>query len=66
MRRRAEDYGQQASELETAAKFESDATIRASYIDLALSLRTMAELARLDCENVQLAERMIGHRSGAA
>jgi hypothetical protein len=66
VRFKPEHYSERASELEAAAKLVSDAKIRAAYLELARSFRSKAELARFDCENVQLAERMIGRRAYAA
>jgi len=66
VRFKPEHYSERASDLEAAAKLVSDAKIRAVYLELARSFRRNADLARLDCESVQLAERMVGHRAKAA
>jgi hypothetical protein len=66
VRFKPEHYSERASELEAAAKLVSDANIRSSYLELARSFRQKADLARLDCETVQLAERMVGRTSHVA
>jgi hypothetical protein len=66
VRFKPEHYSERASELEAAAKLVSDAKIRAACLELARGFRRDADLARLDSESVQLAERMIGHRANAA
>jgi hypothetical protein len=64
-----EHYSARASELEAAAKGVTNASIRASYLELAQRFREMAKIASLsqtasDAEIESLAPRMVGRSSG--